>query len=126
MVVLALLITLILYYVASHVVTGIDILFRTIVSIAPLAIFLPGILLRKYRSASLLCFVLLLYFMVGVQNLFTPGNTLPESLAMAIICFLFSVSMFYSRWQQRADVLENNSTDVLEKNSDDSLKHSKA
>jgi len=107
-IVLVLLTLLILYYAVSHISTGIDIFFRTLVSVIPLAIFLPGIHFRKYRSASLLCFVLLLYFMVGVQSLFTPGNTLPESIAMAIICTLFCVSMFYSRWQQRADVLENN------------------
>ena len=107
-VVLALMVILILYYVISHILAGIDIGFRVVVSVVPLAIFLPGIYLRKHRSASLLCFVLLLYFMVGVQSLFTPGNALPESFAMAIICTLFCVSMFYSRWQQRADVLENN------------------
>lgn len=105
--VLMMLIMLILYYAASHLFAGIDIVFRTVVSVVPLAIFLPGIQLRKYRSASLLCFVLLLYFMIGVQNLFTPGNTLPESIAMAIICSLFTLSMLYSRWQQRADVLES-------------------
>ena len=105
-VVLVLLSSLIIYYSLAHITAGIDITFRMTVSIVPLAIFLPGIHLRKYKAASLLCFVLLLYFMVGVQNLFTPGDTLPESLAMAIICTLFCVSMFYSRWQQRADVLE--------------------
>lgn len=107
-VVLGLLILLIIYYAISHISAGIDIGFRMVVSIVPLAIFLPGIFMRKYRSASLLCFVLLLYFMVGVQSLFTPGNTLPESIAMVIVCSLFCISMFYSRWQQRADVLEQN------------------
>ena len=105
--VLALMVMLILYYVISHILAGVDIGFRVAVSVVPLAMFLPGIYLRKYRSASLLCFVLLLYFMVGVQSLFTPGHALSESFAMAIICTLFCVSMFYSRWQQRADVLEN-------------------
>jgi len=105
-VVLALLVTLIGYYLFSHAVAGKDVLFRSVVSIVPLMIFLPGIIKRKYRSASLLCFVLLLYFMVCVQSLFSPGNALLESLSMSIICSLFITSMFYSRWQQRADVLE--------------------
>ena len=106
--VLILLSLLIVYYSAAHIIAGVDVVFRMIVSIVPLAIFLPGIHLRKYRTASLLCFVLLLYFMAAVQNLFIPGDRLPESLAVAIICTLFTVSMCYSRWQQRADVFENN------------------
>lgn len=97
---------LILYYLWSHLSTGIDTVFRIIVSTVPLLMFVPGILYRKYRAASLLCFVLLLYFMVTVQSLFTPGNTLSESLVMADIVILFTLSMFYSRWQQRADVFE--------------------
>lgn len=105
--VLVLLALLIIYYLWSHLSTGIDPIFRILVSITPLLIFLPGLLYRKYRTASLLCFVLLLYFMVTVQSLFTPGNTLMESLAMADIVILFTLSMFYSRWQQRADVLES-------------------
>ncbi len=106
-IVLALLTLLILYYLWSHLTTGVDPIFRTLVSITPLLLFIPGLLYRKYRAASMLCFVLLLYFMVTVQSLFTPGNTLIESLVMADIVILFTLSMFYSRWQQRADVLEN-------------------
>jgi uncharacterized membrane protein len=106
-IVLVLLILLIAYYLWSHLSTGIDPVFRTLVSTIPLLIFLPGLIYRKYKTASLLCFVLLLYFMVTVQSLFTPGNTLLESLVMADIVILFTLSMFYSRWQQRADVLEN-------------------
>jgi len=106
-IILILLFLLIFYYLWSHLMTGVDPVFRILVSITPLLIFVPGIIYRKYKSASLLCFVLLLYFMVTVQSLFTPGNTFTESLAMTDIVILFTLSMFYSRWQQRADVLEN-------------------
>ncbi|MEX2365345.1 MAG: DUF2069 domain-containing protein [Pseudohongiellaceae bacterium] len=106
-IILVLLFLLILYYIWSHLMTGVDPVFRIIVSITPLLIFVPGIIYRKYKAASLLCFVLLLYFMVTVQSLFTPGNTFSESLAMIDIVILFTLTMFYSRWQQRADVLEN-------------------
>lgn len=109
-IVLILLFLLILYYLWLHLATGVDPLFRTLVSIIPLLMFVPGIIYRKYKAASLLCFVLLLYFMVTVQSLFTPGSTLIESLVMADIVILFTISMFYSRWQQRADVLESGET----------------
>lgn len=109
-IILILLFLLIFYYLWLHLTTGVDPVFRTLVSIIPLLIFVPGIIYRKYKAASLLCFVLLLYFMVTVQSLFTPGNTLCESLVMANIVILFTLSMFYSRWQQRADVLESGET----------------
>ncbi len=105
-IIFVLLALLIFYYLWSHLSTGTDMAFRIIVSTVPLLMFVPGMVYRKYRAASLLCFVLLLYFMVTVQSLFTPGNTLIESLVMADIVILFTLSMFYSRWQQRADVFE--------------------
>ena len=108
LIILALLSTLMLYYIVTHTLNGVDILFRSVVSVIPLIIFVPGILSRKYRSASLLCFVLLLYFMLAVQSLFMPGGTLAEVFVLTVIVLLFTVAMFYSRWQQRADVFENN------------------
>lgn len=113
-IVLILLFLLIFYYLWSHLTTGVDPVFRILVSITPLLMCVPGIIYRKYKTASLLCFVLLLYFMVTVQSLFTPGNTLIESLVMADIVILFTLSMFYSRWQQRADVLENRESQTSE------------
>ena len=102
------------YYILIHSLVGIDPIFRIVISIAPLLLFVRGIYLRRYKSASLLCFVLLLYFIVEVQNLFTEGNLLGESISMTLICSLFVISMYYSRWQQRADVLENNSSAPLD------------
>jgi len=102
------------YYILIHILVGIDPIFRIVISIAPLLLFVRGIYLRRYKSASLLCFVLLLYFIVEVQNLFTEGNLLGESISMTLICSLFVISMYYSRWQQRADVLENNSSAPLD------------
>lgn len=106
-IVLVLLILLIGYYTVVHILVGKDVLFRVVINISPLILFIPGLLYRKYKAASLLCFVLLLFFIMEVQSLATQGNTLAESVAMTLICTLFVISMCYSRWQQRADVLEN-------------------
>ncbi len=104
--VLVLLAVLISYYLWSHYNAGVDVALRSMISTLPLAIFIPGLIRRRYRTASLLCFVLLLYFMVAVHSLFTPGNLLAETVAMGSIVSLFVASMLYSRWQQRADVFE--------------------
>lgn len=71
-----------------------------------LLIFIPGLLAKKYRSGSFLCFALLIYFMFATLNLFNDGNLLRDSIIMAVIVLLFVVSMFYARWQQRANIFE--------------------
>ena len=93
-------------YLVKHSLTGKHVGFRLFVSLVPLLIFVPGLLARKYRSASLLCFVLLLHFMTSVMSLFHPDNQLIDAFIMGLILGLFTCAMFYSRWQQRADRLE--------------------
>lgn len=110
-IVFALLSILALYYSLFHLISGVDVFLRIAIQVSPLLLFYRGIYLRKYKSASMLCFVLLLYFIVEVQNIAAQGNLLGESFAMVLICSLFVVSMCYSRWQQRADLLEDHSTD---------------
>jgi len=112
-VVFILLCTLAIYYALFHLIAGVDVLLRILIQVSPLLLFFRGIYLRKYKSASLLCFVLLLYFIVEVQNIAAQGNLIGEAFAMVLICLLFVVSMCYSRWQQRADVLENYPTTDL-------------
>lgn len=94
-------------YCYGHIRDGEGVLLRCLISSAPLAMFIPGVLARRYRSGSLLCFVLLLYFMFETMALFSPGNLVIDIIAMSLVVLLFTVSMFYSRWQQRADVFED-------------------
>ncbi|MBC6428452.1 MAG: DUF2069 domain-containing protein [Cellvibrionales bacterium] len=102
--VLALLATLIGYYSWLHLSSATDALLRIAISCLPLALCVPGLLRRQHRAASLLCFVLLLYFMLAVQWLFAPGNIWRDSLVTALIALLFTAAMLYSRWQHRADI----------------------
>lgn len=39
----------------------------------PLLILLPGLYVERYKTISMLCFVTLLYFIVTVNNLFSPN-----------------------------------------------------
>lgn len=104
--VLAGIVSLIAIYCIRHILSSEHVLMKCVISSIPLAIFIPGILARRYRSGSLLCFVLLIYFMVITQELFIPGKLWHDAAAMAVIVVLFVVSMFYARWQQRADIFE--------------------
>ena len=106
LVVLAGVLCLIALYCSIHIISGEYVLMKCVISATPLAIFVPGLLHRRYRSGSLLCFVLLIYFMVTTQQLFIPGDQAQDWIIMFLVVSLFIVSMFYARWQQRADVYE--------------------
>ncbi len=95
---------LLLNLVVTHLITGIDPIFRILVSCTPLLILMPGLLRGKRRSASLLCFALLLYFMVFVSALTVPGHLVSEIISTTLTSLLFVSSMMYSTWQYRAEL----------------------
>lgn len=67
----------------------------------PLLIFLPGLVRRAPRSIIWLCFVSLMYFIGGVENLFaTPGSILAW-FGMLCVITVFIAGMLYVRWQSR-------------------------
>jgi uncharacterized membrane protein len=49
-----------------------------------------------------LCFLLLMYFLVAVQNLFASNRDLFDVLRLALIVVVFLSSMMYVRWGSRA------------------------
>lgn len=69
--------------------------------VSPLLVFLPGVLLKKYRSHIWLCFLLMLYFCRAVMNLFSDEVRLLDWIDLALILILFSAAMLYARWQGR-------------------------
>ena len=103
---LVMLTLLIICYGIHYASAAQNALFKLSVVLIPLATFIPGLLKRKYRSASMLCFVLLLYFISSVQNIFTPGQQLFDWTVLSLVVLLFITSMMYSRWQQRANIEE--------------------
>ena len=101
------LLLLILNLVVDHLTTNIEFkwqLFRILVSCLPLSIFIPGIFNAQRRTASLLCFALLLYFIAFVPPLTAPGNLVPEIISTLLAVLLFTSSMMFSTWQYRADL----------------------
>lgn len=95
---------LIINLVAIHLIDGINPLFRIAVSCFPLLILVRGLLKGRRRSASLLCFALLLYFIVFVSALGVPGNLVSEIISTTLTTLLFTSSMMFSTWQYRADL----------------------
>jgi|TARA_B110000908_G_scaffold131052_1_gene154130 uncharacterized membrane protein len=72
----------------------------TIFTFLPLVILLPGLYEEKYKTISMLCFVTLLYFIVAVDNFFSPSSNYFDVLEIIILVIMFSVAMMYSRWKQ--------------------------
>lgn len=95
---------LIFNLIVDHLILGIDPLFRIAVSCLPLVIFIPGLKKGRRRSASMLCFALLLYFVVFVSALSVPGNLVFEIISTTLTTLLFISSMMFSTWQYRADL----------------------
>ncbi|HCO61855.1 MAG TPA: hypothetical protein DIT58_16895 [Porticoccaceae bacterium] len=74
----------------------------TFLAIAPLLLFLPGLVRENHRTLAYLCFVTLLYFTAIVTNLFEPDKNLFTVLALIAVTLLFSSAMMYSRWLRAA------------------------
>jgi uncharacterized membrane protein len=72
----------------------------TIFTFVPLIILLPGLYKEKYKTISILCFVVLLYFIVAVDNFFSPSSNYVDVLEIIILEIMFSVAMMHSRWKQ--------------------------
>ena len=116
-----LLVLLIISFLISHLMVGVDPVFRILVSCLPLIIFIPGMLQGRRRTASLLCFALLLYFMALVPKLFIPGNLLSDIITTGLVTTLFISCMMYSTWQYRADLARLESSGELTENGEGKL-----
>tara|TARA_R110002074_G_C12254189_1_gene640558 strand:- start:103 stop:480 length:378 start_codon:yes stop_codon:yes gene_type:complete len=66
----------------------------------PLLILLPGLYVERYKTISMLCFVTLLYFVVTVNNLFSPDANVFDWAELVLLVVMFSAAMMYSRWKQ--------------------------
>lgn len=108
---IGLLLGLVIFLAISHIVRGQDVIFRVLVSCLPLLGFLPGLIKAQFRAGSWLCFVLLMYFVGFTTQLWIPGNTLGESIALVFTVTLFVSAMMYARWQQRANLAQGEPSD---------------
>lgn len=80
---------------------------RWLVQVIPLLAFLPTLISNKLRSYQWLCFVILLYFIVGVLSIFTPEKLFTGIMLTFFCVLLFCSAIFYIHHQQKALRAEN-------------------
>lgn len=66
--------------------------------VAPLLIFMPGILIGNVRTHAWLCFAINLYFIYGVLVCFQPGRLVYGALLVSFSLLYFIPAMGYVRW----------------------------
>lgn len=71
------------------------------IQVLPLGIFIPGLIRNKPRVYIGFCFVLLLYFIKGVEGVFHPARAWIDYLLLFFSVFLFITAMLTSRWLQQ-------------------------
>ncbi|MBL4584056.1 MAG: DUF2069 domain-containing protein [Pseudomonadales bacterium] len=66
----------------------------------PLLIFIPGLLKGTDRTHAWMCFVVLVYFTLGILELFSRTNKLEGAFITLFSTTLFISSTLYIRWHK--------------------------
>ena len=68
---------------------------RWLIQVVPLLLFFPSLSGKQLRPYQWLCFVILLYFIMGVLYLFTPDRILGGAAISFFCVLLFCAAIFY-------------------------------
>ncbi|GAA3939525.1 DUF2069 domain-containing protein [Litoribacillus peritrichatus] len=71
------------------------------IQVLPLLAFLPMLRKPTARTFQWFCFALLLYFMIAVLNVFSPGMYYIGIIESVIVGLLFVAAMMLGRWKMR-------------------------
>lgn len=71
------------------------------VQLIPLLLVLPGLKAGNPRSYIWLCFLLLLYFIKGVDGVISPSRAWIDYVVLSVSVLLFISAMLTSRWLQQ-------------------------
>lgn len=72
------------------------------VQAGPLLLVIPGLLRADPRSGVWLCFMILLHFLLAVDNAVVSGQPLAYAGMAILVTALFIASLLFTRWQARA------------------------
>lgn len=72
-----------------------------VISLLPLMIFIPGMLRSNPRTLIWVCFVILMYFAVAVDNLAGPAPHPMDIVELILTIILFNAAMLFARWRQQ-------------------------
>lgn len=79
-----------------------------LVLVAPLLIFFNGVRKRNKRTLAYLCFAILLYFVIAVNNAFSPVARVFDYLEVALIVLLFTSATVAIRFYKPISQQETN------------------
>jgi len=71
--------------------------------VLPLLLFIPGLIKRSHKAASWLAYMIMLYFVLAVLLVFSPGSSIWGWLMVVTTLLIFISSMMFTRWKKRAD-----------------------
>ena len=66
----------------------------------PLMIFIPVLISNNTRTLIWICFVILMYFAMAIDNLAGPAPKHLDWVELALTVILFNAAMMYARWKQ--------------------------
>lgn len=72
-----------------------------VIILLPLMIFIPGMLRDNPRTLIWVCFVILIYFAVAIDNLAGIQPHPLDVVEVIICCVLFNAAMMMARWRQQ-------------------------
>ena len=72
----------------------------------PLLLLLPGLMRKHYRTYIWLCFILLFYFIKGVEGVLISTAGASDYLFLCLVIILFISSMLCSRWIQQSETVK--------------------
>ncbi len=74
---------------------------RWLVQLLPLLAFMPSLLKSNLRSYQWLCFLILLYFIYGVLNVFSPDKLISGIMLTLFCVLLFCSAVLYIHRKQK-------------------------
>ena len=70
-----------------------------IMKIIPIFLVLPGMIKGHARSFAWCCYIVNIYFIIGILNIFTPNMYAVGWIEVSLSFMLFISSLLYTRWK---------------------------
>lgn len=64
--------------------------------VIPLALFIPGLLAKKLRAYQWLCFLIMIYFIQAILDIFSADRRVQGILETVLISLLYSAAIHFT------------------------------
>lgn len=92
---------IILYTLNNFVFNSVSTLSFWLLKTIPLGLFLPALLSGKLRAYQWLCFLIMIYFMQGILDIFTLNKVIQGSIDAFLTVLLFCSAIFFVHGSQK-------------------------